>query len=363
MTRKKKKLVAIIIISISIFVVAACIITPTNKATNPVATSEEKSIVQVTTDNNTETNLTKKIPQKTVVPIAKNLSTWLWESPDTFTEAQLNKMFAIAETEKITTIYVRMDDYVDLYSIKDSKIKKQKINALDSAAKQFITTATMYNINVQALGGDTDWSEPEQRDYAISVFDAVINYNKANPSARFVGIQYDVEANNDPAYKINKIAVLNNYLDFASIMVSKSKENNNFTLGFTIPFWYDNENNNGVIVEWGGKGFKPVGYHLFDILNNTNGYAVLMDYRNYATGTDGSIANAEKELNYVKTNKLKTIIIIGQETTDVLPRKITFFDKSKQLFKVEIAKIVAAFAQNLNFGGIAIHHLQSYIDL
>lgn len=325
---------------------------------------QTKTPVENSNGSNMVMNLVKRAtPTKTVNPAAKNLSAWLWESPDTFTKAQLDKMFTIAKAEKITMIYIRMDDYIDLYSIKDANVKAQKIATMDAAAKQFITTAATYGIKVQALGGDTGWSELAQRDYAYKVFDGVMNYNKANPTAKFAGIQYDVEANNDPAYKIDKTKVLKNYLDFAKIMTDKSKANGYFPLGFAIPFWYDNENNNGVIVDWGGKGAKPVGYHLFDILHNTNGYAVLMDYRNYASGVDGSIANAKNELNYVKANSLKTVIIVGQETTDVLPRKITFYNMSKTIFKVEAAKIVAALAPNLNFGGIAIHHLPSYIDL
>ncbi|MBP7831525.1 MAG: hypothetical protein KA028_00715 [Candidatus Pacebacteria bacterium] len=374
MNNQNKKKNIILFAAIALFAIAAVayLVVPEGQRTAFLPEGQELAIDTPIDyeagDNSTESDnvidmAKTAIPAKVVNPAAKNMSAWLWEAPDSFTKAQLDKMFAIAKAEKITMIYVRMDDYIDLYSIKDTKIRTQKVGAFDAAAKQFITTAAAYGIKVQALGGDTGWSELAQREYAYKVFDGVIKYNKANPSAQFVGIQYDVEANNDPAYKIDKTKTLKNYLDFAKIMVDKSKANGNFTIGFAIPFWYDNENNNGVIVDWGGKGSKPVGYHLFDILNGTNGYAVLMDYRNYAAGTDGSILNAKKELDYVVANKLTTKIIIGQETTDVLPRKITFFDKSKAIFKAEAAKIVAAFSSNLNFGGIAVHHLPSYIDL
>jgi hypothetical protein len=299
---------------------------------------------------------------------SKSLSAWLWESPDTFSEERLRKMFQIAEGEGITTIFLRMDDYADIYEMKDGSEKTNKIENLDGAARKFITLAKDYNIDVQALGGNTNWAEPDQLFYPDLFFEGVIRYNESSPvNARFTGIQFDVESNNSALYKKNKAEALTKYLKFVERMIDKKRSSsatsNNFSIGFATPFWYDNQNNNGVIVNW-NNNLKPVGYHLFDILNGIeNSYIVIMDYRNYADGVDGSIENAKNEIVYASQNAPKVKILIGQETTKVSPAKITFNDTSKKYFKGEAAKIVSAFSNYPVFGGISIHDLPSYIDL
>ena len=100
--------------------------TPTQNVTYDatINTAVPETLTENPDEPNTVIDLVKKaIPTKVVNPSAKNLSAWLWDAPDTFTKAQLDKMFTIAKAEKITMIYVRMDDYIDLYSIKDAKVK------------------------------------------------------------------------------------------------------------------------------------------------------------------------------------------------------------------------------------------------
>lgn len=329
--------------------------------TYPIAKTHTAEMPIVEIETQTETQIkTAQLP---------NFSAWLWDSPDIFTKDDLIKMFQLAQSEKITMIYLRMDDYADIYKIKDGNKKITRIKKLNDAAQQFIALAREYNIKVQALGGNTGWADPSERSYPDLFFDGVLNYNNSNIEDQFVGIQFDVESYNSAAYKKNKNQTLTNYLDFVQEMIDKKQKNtatvkNNFYLGFAIPFWYDNENNNGVALNWREFGLKPVAYHLFDILNKTTGgYVVLMDYRNYAVGIDGSIENARNEIEYASKNSPEIKIIIGQETTNVSPSKITFYNTSKEIFRGEVSKIIEAFKFYNVFTGIAIHHLSSYIDL
>jgi hypothetical protein len=124
---------SILIAVIALFAIAATafVIIPKTQRNTVIPTQDvtiDTSIPETPVENpgepNTVIDLVKKaIPTKVVNPSAKNLSAWLWDAPDTFTKAQLDKMFTIAKTEKITMIYVRMDDYIDIYSIKDAKVK------------------------------------------------------------------------------------------------------------------------------------------------------------------------------------------------------------------------------------------------
>ncbi len=302
-------------------------------------------------------------------PPANNISAWLWDGPDTFTTDQLTKMFGIAKNERITRIYLRVDDYVDIYDMKEGPTKEAKIKSMDDSIKRFILLAKDYGITVEALGGNTDWAEADQRIYPHTLFNAVLRYNAANnKGARFKGIQFDVESNNSRYYTHDKHATLINYLELVQELINAKEANNlsntkDFSLGFTIPILYDN-NTPDVVINWQDNGSKPVGYHLLDILDKApGGYVVLMDYRNHAEGTDGSIDNATALIDYISKNTNNVKIVIGQETTKVSPAKITFYDTNKTYFKQETAKIVEAFSSYSAFGGIAIHHLKSYIDL
>lgn len=316
----------------------------------------------------TTTPATTTPSTKPIKPIAKPVtstvfSAWLWDSPDSFTREELVKMFEIAESEKITTIYLRMDDYADIYEIKDNNEKLRRLQVLNSAAENFIILALKYGIKVQALGGNTTWAEPANLSYPNLFFNGVVDYNASHPDAQFVGIQFDVESNNSPSYRLNKQKALLEYLDFVEDMVAR-KPKGNFLIGFAIPFLYSTEGNAEGTVDWDGRGSKLVSYHMFDLLNKTTGgYVAFMNYRNFAEGSDGSIERAEDIFNYVSKNDYRVKIVIGQETDKVSPAKITFHDTSKAYFKKEVAKVVSAFEQYPQFAGIAIHHLQSYIDL
>lgn len=299
----------------------------------------------------------------------QNFSAWLWDAPNVFTEDELRKMFQIAKEEQIKTVYVRVDDYIDLYGATEGPEKALAIKHLDQANEKFINLAKEYDIAVEALGGDTTWAEPEERIYPELLFDAVVAYNEKYPRARFAGIQFDVEVNNSPAYRKDKTLALTHYLEFVEEIIEKKEGNSitkggRFSLGFAIPFWYDNQNNNGVVLDWKEVASEPVVYHLFRMLNEiSGGYLVLMDYRNYAEGRDGSIDNAMDEIEYASKNARNVKVVVGQETTDVLPAKITFHDTGKEYFKKETSKIIQAFRPYSVFAGVAIHHLPSYIDL
>jgi hypothetical protein len=147
------------------------------------------------------------------------------------------------------------------------------------------------------------------------------------------------------------------------MMVAKKPAGKSFAIGFTVPFLYV-EPSNDITLDWNGQGSKLVSYHLLGILNQTpGGYIVFMDYRNFADGNDGSIQHAQPLFDYASKNAPNVKIVIGQETTDVAPAKITFFNTSKQEFMAEAEKLLQAFGSYQDFGGIAIHDLPNYINL
>jgi hypothetical protein len=88
-----------------------------------------------------------------------------------------------------------------------------------------------------------------------------------------------------------------------------------------------------------------------------------MSYRNFAEGKDGSIEVSRNELRTAIGITNRTKVIIAQETGNFPPPYITFHGTSKDRFESEISKIDEAFRHQNNFGGFAIHYLNSYLAL
>jgi hypothetical protein len=70
---------------------------------------------------------------------------------------------------------------------------------------------------------------------------------------------------------------------------------------------------------------KPAAYHTIDMVADLpTAYVLVMSYRNFAPGTDGSIYHARRELRYVRGVGAACGLVIGQEYADSAPPKITF---------------------------------------
>ena len=331
-SKKRNQIILISIVSIMILTIIAILVWRFNLFMTLFPSTNQQNMSEV------------KVNSEPIEVGASDFSAWLWDSPDTFSKDQLNKMFQVTQKEKITMIYLRMDDYAYIYGMRDTDSRLSRLTKLNDAAKKFISTAHEYNINVQALGGDSGWADPNERSYPDFFVSGVLNYNSSNPEAQFVGIQFDVESYNSEAYNINKTQTLTNYLDFVQAMVNRKPNDQKFAIGFTVPMTYGRQNDD-MNINWQNNGTKLTAYHIFDILNKTTGgYAILMDYRNYAVGQDGSLENSQNDMQYIHQNCPNVKFIIGQETTKVSPSKITFYDTSKQRFKTEVAEIIKAYS-------------------
>ncbi len=288
------------------------------------------------------------------VPIA----TWLWTPPWQFNDARKEELLAFAAQEHISSIYIYSGDGIT----KDLHDRQQVVAS-------FIISAHARGIQVQALGGDPDWSLPDYRSTPLDFFDSVLDYNRTAPAqARFDGIQFDVEPYGQEDFNGRETKGLQQYLDMADAIVAKYNTTaglaeQGFKLGFTATYWLDGENATS-IVSWRDQSAKGAGLFLMDELNQiANGYVVLMDYRNFARGDDGSIAHAQGEIDYASQYAPRVKVIIGQETTDADPPKVTFLGMTKEAMKIEMKRIAAAFISKTAFGGFSIHNLESYMHL
>jgi hypothetical protein len=192
------------------------------------------------------------------------------------------------------------------------------------------------------------------------------------PDIRWAGLQFDIEPYvGTLEFKAKGEAwqgLLRQYLDLARQLAEKVQDQKTgFALGFAIPFWWDTENPSVSQVKWRNVT-KPVAYHLMDVLNTLpqgHGCIAIMDYRDFADTEDGSIRHASDEMEYARKHTPRVKVVIGQETGDVKgePTKITFWQEGESALEKAITDLAEAFKENECFGGVAIHHYDSYRQL
>jgi hypothetical protein len=269
---------------------------------------------------------------------------------------------------QINTVYLDAGRYADLSATTSSTQR----NDLDSAYVRYISTLAKRNIKVYAAAGDPSWSDRDKWQKPAAVLTNVERFNAAHPNAKFAGIEFDVEAYNQQGFDTGsqtvKGLVLGDYLDMVDYLSNLSggymqKSNHAFDLGFTIPYWYDNENNNIPNVTWNNQT-GPELFHLLDRLNKLpHANVVVMAYRNAASGNDGVVAHARTEVDYASAKAPNVSVIIGQEVNDVEPAKITYYGKSSTELSSQFKTVEDQFKTSDAFGGIAINDLAGYTQL
>ncbi len=107
---------------------------------------------------------------------------------------------------------------------------------------------------------------------------------------------------------------------------------------------------------------KPAVHHLIDLLADLpGGYLVVMSYRNFTGGADGSIAHATNELDYASSVGARCGLVVGQQYGAVEPAYITFHGQRRATFKRAAAQISAAFRRYPQFRGVSVDDVDSYM--
>lgn len=161
--------------------------------------------------------------------------------------------------------------------------------------------------------------------------------------------------------------MLADYLTTAQTLTERQRQlraaHPELAIGFAIPYWFDNENDNIPQIAH-GDNTKPVGEHLFDILNNTeHGYVVIMDYRTKPDGENGSIAAAENEIRYTEARAPNVKVVIGQLASKAEPASTTFYNQDAEALSASLSALHEAFGTSPNFAGFAIHDYSDFKKL
>lgn len=271
---------------------------------------------------------------------AASRSMWLWYSADAIsnTGTAQSDLFAFCaspfgfQERRITHLY--------LYA-------HQQVSQSPMQLRQFLSAAHGQGLTVFYLDGEPTWAESEsQRLYGEQVLRNVLAFNSNSlPHERFDGVQYDVEPYGLPNWSIAKIAYWSQYITLLSncqAQVNYWNSTNNASIPFEacIPRWYDSDSDTVTNSE-----------QVQDITDSI----AIMDYVNTA---ERIIADATTEVAYADFIEKKAVI--GVETMQVDPSTATFFGKTNSEMEGELWQVVDAYSSINGFGGLAIHHYDSY---
>jgi len=280
-------------------------------------------------------------------PVSRSI--WIWES-ETFRlledPAYKSEVMEFLRTHQVNRVFLYADEYKGRSLIRD---RPELYRAL-------VRELRYCDIDVHALLGSyflatQTYILPGKKAEARAMLRRVLNYNDTSkPDERFTGVHFDIEPHMLDEWSTERPRLSLLYLERIDEWM-KIADDSGLDVSAAIPFWLDSYE-----VAWRGK-VRPMNEQVQSVLDTV----VLMDYRDKAEGRDGIIRHATSEVEWAATNGKR--VIIGVDTGDSEPSKVTFLQEGKAVLEEELAKTGRAFAGNPGFAGFAIHHLDTWMKL
>lgn len=315
---------------------------------------------------------TRKLPIRQYFSSNHTNAIWAWQDPTRASQSDLTELAEFMRLHQLNAIYVSTDRYAELADGAMTPQKTEQKKQLDDALERYVSTLGKDNIKVYAMAGDVNWSNLPEWKYPLTILKSVEDYNDSHSHAQLAGVEFDIESYNQQGFAESsmdaKSLVLGDYLSMVDALSGQvehyiGQSPHKLELGFAIPYWFDDENGNIPPVTFQEKT-GPTLYHLMDRLNRLPASnVVVMAYRNAAKGNDGVIFHARTEVEYASSRASNVKVLIGQETTDVQPAKITYYGQSATEMSNQIALIDQTFKDSSAYSGVAINDLAGYREL
>jgi hypothetical protein len=265
------------------------------------------------------------VPGRSAVPAPR--AVWIWEE-DAFSmldrEETRREIETFLKRQHILTMYLYADEFQGRNILVNEPEKYRKL----------IASAHARGFKVFALLGSgylrtEEYILPKKRSAAIRMFGRVLDFNRdtTDASSRFDGVNIDIEPYLLDDWASSRPLRCRQYLDLsAEFMRMKASAGSNLLVGPAMPFWFDGIED----VEWNGQR-RRLNEYVQDIYD----YVAIMDYRNVAEGSDGIMSHAQDELDYA--DRMNKKVMIGVETLQTTPAKVTFFGKGGTYFETQLA--------------------------
>lgn len=260
-------------------------------------------------------------------------STWLWDTSQIVKSSDKIIDFLSSNNVKILFLQIDYDLNPDSY-------------------RSFIEKAFVKNIKVYALEGDPDWlsyNGVEKQEFFFNWLEKFQNSSSINE--KFKGVNLDIEPYLNSDYNNNMNVVLENYQNSLTNALSNSNSLE-LPLSVDIPFWFDgvkynNKYGSGELDDWIIKNIKNI---------------LVMVYRDNAFGENGIINLVSNELALGKQyNTVVTVAVETQKSSE--GNYVSFYEEGINHMYEELYKVYSVYNCGSSFGGFAIHHVMSWINL
>jgi hypothetical protein len=296
------------------------------------------------------------------------MATYEWHNAGVLPTAENRRRLKFMRANGFGTVYLELGEYLDAADRPDGPDRRKRLDAIRAKIRRFVATASGLGLTVHAVGGGPTWVG-ELGYLGRMLVELVGAYNASvRTPERLRGVQLDIEPYVvDPGFVEGDQDSFGGYLaTLFSIVkayrVVRSKwPNRGLQLGFAIPFWFDAEEGAPGPVLFDGA-LKPAAHHIVDMVSSLpHAYLVVMSYRNFTQGPDGSIAHARGELRYARAVGARCGLVVGQQYADVQPAYITFHRHSRRAFRRAADDITRAFWRYPQFRGLSVDDLDSFM--
>ena len=254
-------------------------------------------------------------------------ATWLWNPWMIYNDEA--ETLAFLESKDVNKVYVQIDADIPA-----------------GIYESFIEKAGALGMAIYALDGAPDWVAPTgftQQDRLMSWLSV---YQKgAAPAQKFAGVHLDVEPYLYSGWNTNRATTVKAY----QALLTKAKSSTaalKLPPEADLPFWFDeisykNTYGKGILAEW--------------VIANTHS-VTLMAYRDSAETINELVKN---EIAYGEKYGKKVVIGVETDQTDE-GDALSFYEEGEAFMNNELAAVTAHYSASKGFGGIAIHHVDSW---
>lgn len=257
-------------------------------------------------------------------------ATWVWDKTS-ITTGQA-KLLAFAKEQSVNVIFLHID---------------RKSRDFEPY-RAFVEKAHDAGIEVEALGGDPTWGLTGYQEEIQSFIGWIEDYqNAADKRAAFDGIHVDIEPYLLKEWEQDREGIVRQWMDNMNDLVETAKRATALRVSADLPFW---------IHEVAVPGSEMnAGAWMLDRFDRV----VLMDYRNFAIGNNGIVANA---LPMVKegTRRGKPVII-GLETAPTNEGEhTTFYGEGTSSLHRQMRLSHLILRWHAGYQGFSIHDYKSW---
>ncbi|UCF19120.1 MAG: hypothetical protein JSU87_14500 [Gemmatimonadota bacterium] len=241
-------------------------------------------------------------------------ATWVWNTGELLAdEAQRDELLRLLAAERFDRVFLQLPEPAD------NPLPLGELR-IDERLRPLLAGLNAASIEVYALDGHPAYALPAHHAAVLHTIEHVIDYNaRVSEAERFHGIRHDIEPYLLPGFHgARRAEILRGFLELVAAGAERAR-GAGLVYGVDLPFWYDAPDkytHEPISVEFGGAR-KLVSRHVIDLADDVS----IMDYRTAAYGADGTIRDAEGELQYAAARGKQ--VFVGLETSP-LPDEVLF---------------------------------------